>query len=282
MYVAVYVEHRVVLYKLQRQVDGRTGQCNENGRFKQLRAFGEFAQRVDGHQACHQLHDDEFIRVFHHHGTCEHHGGVGDESRSRVGEHAYEDGHHGKRQNIDGEKYVPNHQRHQNGEKGYHGIEHGNGAWLFEIVAPEEREVAGEQGDEDEHKDGLPQDGGGDGIRHRRTALRFLYIRVEHPCFVGTHLFATVYDFLVSLHHTVGSSNATDQFVAFRFAFVFVVNNVWLDVFVKVASVQLYAIGRERFVVEQCFIGRTGREDAVHQCALCFFSFHQANHAGRV
>ena len=99
---------------------------------------------------------------------------MGDESRAGVHEHTHEDRSHGKRDDVDREEVVLHHQRHQDREERDHRIEHGDAAWLLEVVLAEEREVGGEHHHEDEHEDDLSDDGGGDLVLGGTAAFHLL------------------------------------------------------------------------------------------------------------
>ena len=90
----------VALNELQGQItDGRSHSYEQRSE-EYLASLGQFAQGIDGHQACNKLHNDELILIFHCYGADEYHRGMGDKGRARVEEHPDEDRHHGKRKNV--------------------------------------------------------------------------------------------------------------------------------------------------------------------------------------
>ena len=145
---AVELRDIIRLDELEREIDQSRGSRDENRREEYLTPSRQFAERVDCHEARHQLYGDKLILVFHGHSTDEDGRDMLDEGRSRVHEDAPEDGRDGKRNDIDAEERVLHHKGRQEREEDDQGVEHGYGSRLREVVLAEERQVEGEERDE--------------------------------------------------------------------------------------------------------------------------------------
>ncbi len=107
VHAAVDVEHLIVLHQLEGHIYHAAGtDGNQEGCDEYLRALGQFTQAVNGNQTGNQLHDDEFILIFHCCRTDENHRDMGDESRSGIHKDAHKDRRHGKWDDIYAEEIV--------------------------------------------------------------------------------------------------------------------------------------------------------------------------------
>ena len=252
----------VVLHQLQREIHGAAAYRHEHGRLEQLRPLRQFAQRIDGHEARHKLHDDELILIFHGGGTYQNHRYVRYEGRSRVHEHAYEYRCYGERQHVDVQYAVAHHHRHEYREQRYHRVEHGDAARLFKVVLAEQAEIRGEQHYERGHEEYLS------GYCRRYSThccaapLRLLLKRVEHPVRVVVHYFAAVYYLLSAEHHSACQRYRAEQVGLLGLAALLVIVEVRLYIFVQVAFLQSLPLFGQLLVGEQLFIGRHRRVDA--------------------
>ena len=70
-------------------------------------------------------------------GADENHDGMGDEGRAGVHEHADEDRHHRKGDDVDVEDVVADHHRGSDGEDYDERVEHGQRSGLLEIILAE-------------------------------------------------------------------------------------------------------------------------------------------------
>ena len=127
-----------------------------------------------------------------------------DESRSWIHKDAHKNRRHGKWDDIYAEEIVLHDEWHEDWEQRNHRIEHGDAAWLVEVVFAEEREIKGKHHHEDQYEECLANDGSGKLVLGWTSALRLLVEWGEYTVGVVVDDFASVDDFLSTHHHTAG------------------------------------------------------------------------------
>ena len=272
----------VVLHELQCQIDDTAGKSHEQGRLEHLCPAREFAQRIDGHQTAHDLHDDKLVLIFDGRRTDKHHRDVGDESRARVHEHAYKDGGHRKGDDVDAEDIVHHHERHQHREKRHHDVEHQDVARLLEIISAEKGEISGKKHHKDGNKEHL-SDHRGSNLGGGGTApLHLALIRREHPIVVIVYDLASVDYLLPAEHHATGRRDAAEQIILLSLAALLVVHQIGLDILVEITLLQDGSKHAQPLVEKQLLIGCHGGIDAVYLHTLRLLAADDSDQSGRV
>ena len=231
-----FILHSFDLDELEREIDQRRGSRDEDRREEYLTPSRQFAERVDCHEARHQLYGDKLILVFHGHGTDEDGRDVLDEGRSRVHEDAPEDGRDGKRDDIDAEKRVLHHKGRQEREEDEQGVEHGYGSRLREVVLAEERQVEGEERDEQQDVDSLSRYGRSQFVLRGALLRHGALVGVEHEHHPRGDDVALGDDALSLEHHSACLRDEAEIVVELHFAPASVVAEVGRDEIVEVAS----------------------------------------------
>ena len=282
VHVGINTDHHIVLHELQGEEDHGTGKCDEDSGLEHLCPTREVAQRVDGNEACHELHDDEFILIFHRRRTDKYHDGMREEGRARIHEHTDEHRHHGKRQDVDAEEVVLHHDGNHNGEDGDERVEHHNRAGLFEVVAPEEGEVECEKQHHDCNEDDLTDHGGSDLALCGAASFHLAFERLQHLEGVCIDDVATVDDFLTGKHHATGDGDTTQHIGALGLAAFLVVDEVRLNILVQVASLQRLSLCFEARVLEKLLVGRQSGIERMHRHTLHLLTRDDLHHRRRV
>ena len=233
---AVELRDIIRLDELEREIDQRRGSRDEERREEYLTPSRQFAERVDCHEARHQLYGDKLILVFHGHSTNEDGRDVLDEGRSRVHEDAPEDGRDGKRDDIDAEERVLHHEGRQEREEDDQGVEHGYGSRLREVVLAEERQIEGEERDEQQDVDSLSRYGRSQLVLRGALLRHGTLVGVEHEHHPRGDDVALGDDALPLEHHSACLRDEAEIVVELHFAPASVVAEVGRDEIVEVAS----------------------------------------------
>jgi len=279
---AVELRDIIRLDELEREIDQRRGSRDEDRREEYLTPSRQFAERVDCHEARHQLYGDKLILVFHGHGTDEDGRDVLDEGRSRVHEDAPEDGRDGKRDDIDAEKRVLHHEGRQEREEDEQGVEHGYGSRFREVVLAEECQIEGEERDEQQDVDGLSRYGRSQFVLRGALLRHGTLVGVEHEHHPRGDDVALGDDALPLEHHSACLRDEAEIVVEFHFAPASVVAEVGRDEIVEVASLQLGPHRHQTVVEEEVLVGAERRQHAIRGQRHGLFARHDADGRRRV
>ena len=174
------------------------------------------------------------------------------------------------------------HDGNHDGEDGDERVEHHNRAGLFEVVAPEEGEVECEKQHHDCNEDDLADDGGSDLALCGAASFHLALKRLQHLEGASVDDVATINDFLTGKHHATGDGDATQHIGAFGLAAFLVVNEVRLNIFVQVASLQRLSLCFEARVLEDLLVGRQGGIERMHRHTLHLLTRDDLHHRRRV
>ena len=255
--------HVAAAYQIDGEACGHGCKHEDGCRPEELGSAAQFAQGEDDGDASYCLDGNELEGVLQHAGADEHYGDMCNESRSRVHEHSYEDGHDGEGNDEDVEQAMADEQRRQQREEYDEGIEHAGRADAAEVVYAVSGEVDGEQEDEDEDVEGLSGQGE---IAAAGLVAQVVLPLVRFQQLVGLFIddVAAADDFLSALHDLAAGRHAAYQFFAGCLAVYAVVDEVGHDEFVEVHLLQHFVVVAYDVILRQLFVGLLGGERLLH------------------
>ena len=177
-------------------------------------------------------------------------------SGTRVHKHADEDGDHRKRDDIDMQHIVADHDGGDDREEDDQREQHGYRSDLLKIVVAEQCQVDHQAYHEDSDIQDLSHDGDADLLVVLVTTLQFLLVGGKDVVGVVVDDIAPVDDLLPTLAETAGQWDAVVQVAQTGFAALFVVAQVGRDVIVEVTLLQDLPMAVLLGVEAQLLIGR--------------------------
>ena len=143
---------------------------------------------------------------------------MGHESGTRIEEHPDEDGYHHKRDDIDMQDVVADHERSDDDKEDDQRVEHGYGPELLEIVLAEKREVNGQTDDEDGHVEYLSHDRDTDLLVGLLATLQLLLVGQEDVVGLVVNNISSVDDLLPALGNAACQGNTVGEVAQAGFA----------------------------------------------------------------
>ena len=150
----IHLDAIFVVERITREEE-HVSEIDEERGTNNLRALGEFAQRVYRCHAGRYLQNDELVVACQDDGDDEHHGAVDHKGGAGVHEDAEHYRHEAAWEHEDVEYLVRHHESGNNTQEDWQRINQGNIAHVLEVVSAEQGEVNGHQQEVDEHEDNL-------------------------------------------------------------------------------------------------------------------------------
>ena len=197
--------------------------------------FGEFAQAVDGHHAAHHLHAQELIRCVQGERSQQHRNHVSHKRRARIEEHTNEDGHHGKRHQINAEEAVGHHERRYHRKERHQRKEEQRAARRVHIIATEQAQIEQEEHQCHHHINHLSAQDGPHCLLRVAAAFALKCQRLQYLVLCFVHDFSLVDNSLSALHHAASLGGSRHEVVASGVGLCRVYQEVGAEIIVQVA-----------------------------------------------